>query len=79
VSRSITCTLTLTAEQAAGLLRFAGKVCHSDAQAVLYGHVAGDLRSEQAHQIMSALAAMTRVLESAGVSSWPWLETGKAP
>jgi hypothetical protein len=67
----------LTPQQAAGLKRFADKVTHSDAMAVLYPHVGRDLRSEQAYAIVGAFSAIEVALGEAGVNSWPWIETGQ--
>lgn len=69
--------LTLTPEAAAGLKRFADKVSHEDAKRVLYPHVSADLRTEQAYQIINAFAEITARLTDAGVSDWPWIETGQ--
>lgn len=73
----ITIELTLTPEAAAGLKRFAEKVSHSDALAVLYPHVKKDLRIDQAYNIMDAFGAIDRALADGGVASWPWVETGR--
>lgn len=69
-------TVELTADQAAGLKRFAEKVGHSDALAVLYGHVSKDIRDEQAHSIICGFAALEKAL--ADVPTFPWIETGVA-
>lgn len=69
--------LELSPEQAAGLKRFADKVAHSDAMAVLYPHVRADVRSEQASEIIAAFDVLDRALADAGVASWPWIETGR--
>lgn len=70
-------TLELEPCQAAGLLRFADKVYHADAMAVLYTHVSKDIRDEQASQIMAAFSSLDRALQKAGIASWPWIETGQ--
>jgi hypothetical protein len=72
----ITVNLTLSPVQAAGLKRFAEKVTHDDALAVLYPHVAPELRSDQAYTILNAFARLESDLADAGVRSWPWIETG---
>lgn len=71
-------TLELTPGQAAGLARFADKVGHSEAMDVLYPHVARNIRSEQASEIIAAFAALAEVLAEADVSAWPWIDTGRA-
>lgn len=74
--RRFSITLELTADQAAGLLRFADKSGHDDALRVLYAHRPREQRSEQASQICAALIELQKALENAGVRSWPWVETG---
>ena len=74
---SVTIIVTLTPEQAAGIKRFAEKVSHSDAMAVLYAHVPQSLRSDQAFQIMQAFGVIDHALTDVAVHSWPWIETGK--
>jgi hypothetical protein len=74
----ITVTLTLSPEQAAGLKRFAEKITHDDALAVLYPHVASELRSDQAYTILNAFARLETALADAGARSWPWIESGVA-
>lgn len=73
----VTVTLELSREAAAGLLRFADKVTHSEARAVLYPHVQLEIRSEQASQIIEGFSVLERALADAGVTSWPWIETGR--
>jgi hypothetical protein len=73
---TVTITLNLDPHAAAGLKRFADKVSHSDAMAVLYPHVARYLREEQAYQIVQAFEVITRALADARVSDWPWIESG---
>lgn len=77
MTRSVEVTLSLSPEAAAGLKRFADKVTHSDALAVLYPHVKRDIRDEQAYQIMDAFAEVTKRLADAAVRDWPWIETGQ--
>ncbi len=74
---NVTIALELTPEQAAGLKRFAEKVSHNDAMAVLYAHLTPDIRSEQAYRIIEGFSALERALVEAGVASWPWVETGR--
>jgi hypothetical protein len=73
-STMITITLELSPEAAAGLLRFAQKVTHEDALAVLYPHVNRDIRSGQAYEIMAGFARLENALAGADVHSWPWVE-----
>lgn len=74
----ITLTLELTADAAAALKRFAEKVTFEEAAAVLYPHVKAEIRSDQASQIISAFAQLDTALADAHVSSWPWIDTGRA-
>lgn len=74
----ITIRLELTPEAAAALKRFAEKVSFADAAAVLYPHVKAEIRSDQASQIISAFAQLDTALEDAHVSSWPWIDCGRA-
>ncbi len=69
-------SLELSREAAAGLRRFADKVGHSDAAAVLYPHVKAEIRDEQAYAIVEAFGLLQRALADAGVATWPWIETG---
>lgn len=78
MSRTLRITVELTPEQAAGLKRFAEKVGHSDAKAVLYPHLKPSLRDDQAYEIIYAFSAVEKALSDAGVTSWPWIETGRA-
>jgi hypothetical protein len=71
-------TLELGPESAAGLKRFAEKVSHTDAMAVLYSHVKRDIRNHQAYQIIEAFGVLEKALADAKVASWPWIETGKS-
>lgn len=71
-------TLELEPEQAAGLMRFADKVTHADAMAVLYAHRPLNLRNDQAHAIMDAFSALSKALSDANISTWPWIDTGTA-
>jgi hypothetical protein len=70
-------TLELSPSQAAGLKRFAEKVTHADAMAVLYPQRPREQRADQAYEILDAFAALERLLDEAGVHSWPWIETGR--
>lgn len=76
-TRRVELRLTLTPEQAAGLKRFADKVTHSDAMAVLYPHVQREIRDEQAYQIIDAFNEITKRLADAAVRDWPWIESGQ--
>lgn len=71
-------TLELTPEQASGLLRFADKMTHADAMRVLYGHVPKATREDQAYMILWAFDLLQRALTAKGVTSFPWIETGRA-
>lgn len=73
---SIRVTLELTPAQAAGLKRYAEKVGHSDALAVLYAHRPLAQRQDQASDIISAFAVLDKALGESNVASWPWVETG---
>jgi hypothetical protein len=74
----VTVTLELEPEQAAGLQRFAEKAGHAEAMAVLYPHVPKNVRAEQAHDILAALAELQAALTDARVRTWPWIESGRA-
>jgi len=69
--------LELDPAQAAGLKRFAEKVSHDNAMAVLYPHVRKEVRDDQAYAIVDAFSALDRALADAGARSWPWVETGE--
>ena len=75
-------TVTLTVElypwEAAALARLCSKFGHSDAAPYLYPHVSKDIRSEQAYDMVRATTAVEKALAQAGVSGWPWIETGSA-
>jgi hypothetical protein len=71
-------TVELRPENAAGLKRFAEKVSHADAMAVLYAHVKRDIRDDQASQIIEAFGVLEKALADAEVASWPWIETGRS-
>ena len=70
-------TLDLTDTQAAALKRFAEKTSYSEAMAVLYPHVGREIRGNQAHDILIALARVDEALADLKVRSWPWIETGQ--
>lgn len=74
--RTVKIQLELTPEQAAGLKRFADKVGHADAMAVLYPHRPRELREEQAYAIVDAFVTIEKALADAKVRDWPWIETG---
>lgn len=71
-------TLELTDIQAAALKRFAEKTGYSEAMAVLYPHVGPEIRGNQAHDILIALARIDEALADLNVHSWPWIETGQS-
>lgn len=74
-----TITVTLTAEQAAGLRRLCDKISHEHAQQFLYPHVSKDIRSDQAYQMLQAFDQIGEALDDAKApSTWPWLDTGRA-
>jgi hypothetical protein len=75
-ARTITITVELSPEQAAGLKRFAEKSDFTDAMDVLYPHIARPIRADQAHTIICALAIVNEALIEADVSSWPWIDCG---
>ena len=70
--------LELDPDEAAALARLCDKFNWSHADRYLYGHVSKEVRSEQAYQMVHALAAVEKALLEAGVGGWPWLETGSA-
>ncbi len=74
----IAITLELSPERAAALLRLCDKLDFGDARRPLYPHVSAAIREEQAYEIMRAAAQVQKALEEAGVSAWPWIETGSA-
>lgn len=74
---TVTVTLNLDPACAAGLKRFADKITHGDAMAVLYPHRPKALRDEQAYQIIQAFEVITRALVDARISDFPWIETGQ--
>ena len=74
---TVTVTLNLDPASAAGLKRFADKITHGDAMAVLYPHRPKALRDEQAYQIIQAFEVITRALVDARISDFPWIETGQ--
>ena len=66
----------LTSGEACALKRFVEKVGYAEAMAVLYTHVKGVVRQEQASEILEALRHVERALNEANINSWPWIETG---
>lgn len=78
VKQTVCVTLELDADLAAALTRFADKVSHVHARAVLYPHVAADIRGEQAREIICAFGRLHEALTDAGARAWPWIETGDA-
>ena len=71
-------TLELTPDAAAAMKRFAEKISFEQALSVLYPHLSRELRSDQASQIIAAFCTLDTALAAANVSSWPWIDTGKA-
>jgi hypothetical protein len=61
--------------EAAALKRLADKFGHTDAQAYLYAHLPKELRSDQAYDMVRAMAAVEKALEEADVAAWPWVES----
>lgn len=76
-SSNMRLTLDLTETQAAALKRFTEKTGYSEAMAVLYPHVGREIRGNQAHDILIALARIDEALADIDVHSWPWIETGQ--
>ena len=76
-SSNMRITLDLTETQAAALKRFAEKTGYAEAMAVLYPHVDREIRGNQAHEILIALARIDEALADLHVHSWPWIETGE--
>ena len=74
---TVTITVELTPEQAAGLARFAEKTGWEEAMAVLYPHVDRDVRCDQTHSILEALSRVDKALADAGVATWPWIDGGR--
>lgn len=77
-TKTVRIVLELEADLAAALHRFMDKANYAMARAVLYPHVAADIRADQAREIMEVTAQVQKALEDSGVSGWPWVETGKA-
>lgn len=77
VPRTITLTVELTPEQAAGLKRFAEKSGFEEAMAVLYPHIIRSIRAEQAATIVNAMCLVDAALGEAGVNAWPWIDSGR--
>ena len=67
-------TVALADVEAAALRRLCSKFTHSDAQQYLYPHVAREIRSDQAYDMVRATARVGVALEDANVSAWPWIE-----
>lgn len=81
MSRKVTpkrITLELSPERAAALCRFMDKMSFSMAREVLYPHVPADVREDQACEIVHACSDVHKALTEAGVSGWPWVESGQA-
>lgn len=71
-------TLELTPNQAAALHQVCRKMGHTDALQFLQPHIAREIRSDQAYDIVHACAELQEALEFARVNYWPWIETGQA-
>jgi hypothetical protein len=67
----------LTPGESAGLKRLADKTGWSEAMAVLYPHLDDEIRSDQAREILRALAHIHEALETLNVSSFPWIDCGR--
>ena len=76
-ARTITITVELSPEQAAGLKRFAEKSDFTDCMEVLYPHIAREIRADQAHTIITALALVEAALAEADVSYTSWINCGR--
>lgn len=74
---TVTIAVNLDPGVAAGLKRLAEKVSYEQASAVLYPHVPADIRANQAHDILIALAKLDEALADAGVRSHPWINSGR--
>jgi hypothetical protein len=68
--------LELEPHEAAALVRLCDKFAHSDASAYLYPHVSAAIREAQGYAMVHATNRVFRALTQAGVSGWPWIETG---
>jgi hypothetical protein len=76
-NKSVTLYVELTPGEAAGLKRLADKTGWSEAMAVLYPHLDKEIRSDQAREILRALAHVHEALETMNVSSFPWIDCGR--
>jgi hypothetical protein len=76
--KGITLRVDLTPGEAAGLKRLADKTGWSEAMAVLYPHVHKEVRGDQAREILRALAHIHEALQTMNVSSFPWINCGRA-
>lgn len=76
--RKVKITVELEPNQAAALKRLCDKIGHSDALAYLYPHIPLGVRNDQAYDIVHACSRVCEVLCDAGVSDFPWVETGSA-
>ncbi|HZT04536.1 MAG TPA: hypothetical protein VFA39_19970 [Steroidobacteraceae bacterium] len=74
--QDVTITVTLTPAEAAGLKRLCDKVGHDDAMQYLYPHIPLGIRNDQAYDIVHGAARVCEALGEAGVSDWPWIESG---
>jgi malic enzyme len=76
--KTVRITAELTAEQAAALARLCDKFAHEDGKSYLFPHISADVREEQCYQMVHATAVVYKALREAGVSTWPWIDTGAA-
>lgn len=74
----VTVTVTLEANEAAALKRLCDKITHSDAMKYLYPHLAKEVRNEQAYHIINATSELCEALCDAGVSDFPWINSGRS-
>ena len=75
--QTVQITVELEPHEAAALMRLVKKLGHSDVDQFLYPHVAQSIRTDQAYHTMHATGAVEQALREAGVSDWPWIETGR--
>jgi hypothetical protein len=73
---TVTITVELEPHEAAALFRLCDKFAHSDAKQYLYPHSPKQLRDDQAYHMVHATSHVHTALTRAGVSAWPWVETG---
>lgn len=76
---AIRITVELEPNHAAALKQLCRKLGHTDALQFLQPHVAREIRSDQAYDMVHGCAVLEQALEQAEVSHWPWIDTGRAP